>query len=133
MHEMSVTQSLLDTVLTKAPPGADITDIYLRVGELSCVVPKSVEVFYAHLSRGGRGENAVLHFTPLPLELTCRECGRRSTFPREGDERPNQIMRRAFARGCTCGSRNLAVTGGVGCELVRFEVEVAESRMANDG
>ena len=126
MHEMSVTQALLDTVLKKAPPTASISDIYLRTGDLSCVVPASLEVFYAHLSKGGRGQGARLHFEAIPLELTCRACGRRTAFPRQADERPNIIMRRAFGIGCACGSRDLKVTGGVGCELVRFEIDVPD-------
>ena len=127
MHEMSITQALLDMVLDKIPPQMRVTDIYLRVGEMSCVEPDTVAIYFAHLSREGPAAEAQLHFQAAPLHLTCRDCGRQWQFERENKtERSPQILRRAFAAGCRCRSKNLKMSGGMGCELERFEVEPAD-------
>ena len=124
MHEMSVTQALLDMVLEKTPPGNRVTDIYLQVGEISHVIPDTVAIYFKHLSHHGPAANAQIHFETIPLQLSCRQCKRAIRFPRQVEtERAPQILRRAFATGCQCGSKNLEISAGMGCELVRIEVD----------
>ena len=50
MHEMAVTQAMLNMALEHAK-GHRITDIYLQVGRMSAIVPESVEVFFDYLSK----------------------------------------------------------------------------------
>ena len=121
---MSVTQALLDMVLEKTPSGNRVTDIYLQVGEMSHVIPDTVAIYFKHLSRQGPAANAQIHFETIPLQLTCRQCTRQRRFPRQVEtERAPQLLRRAFATTCECGSKNLEISGGMGCELVRIEVD----------
>ncbi len=122
MHEMPVTQALLNMALEHAN-GHRITGIYLEVGRLSAIVPESVEVFFDFLSRGTSAEGAELHFEILPVEMTCMDCGRQADLSEWADDQPVVIMQKAFARGCECGSRNLRVTGGVRFGLVSIDVE----------
>lgn len=122
MHEMAVTQALIDMVLEHAA-GHRVTDIYLEVGRLSAVVPESVEVFFKHLSKGTLAEGAKLHFRMLPIELTCIDCGQRMDLDELSGSHPLSILQRAIAEGCKCGSKNLCVTGGVGFALVSIDIE----------
>lgn len=122
MHEMPMTQAMLNMALEHAR-GQRITDIYLRVGAISSIVPESVEVFFDYLSRGTPAEGATLHFERVPLEMTCLDCGQRADLSEWSDQPPQAIMMEALHRGCPCGSKRLRVTAGVGFEMVGLEVD----------
>jgi len=122
MHEMPVTQALLKMALEQAD-GRRITDIYLRVGRMSAIVPATVEVFFDYLSRATLAEGSKLHFEIVPVEMTCLDCNRQVDLVEWRDETPHLILQKAFARGCECGSRNLRVSGGVQFGLTSIDVE----------
>jgi hydrogenase nickel incorporation protein HypA/HybF len=122
MHEMAVTQGLLNMALEHAA-GRRITDVYLQVGRMSPVVPSSVELFFAHLSQGTLAAGARLHFEITPVEMTCTDCGQQADLTAWADLAPPVIMGKALTRGCTCGSKRLRVTGGVAFGLVSLSVD----------
>lgn len=122
MHEMSITQAMLNMALEYAN-GHRITDIYLQVGRMSLIVPESVEFYFEYLSKGTLAEGAKLHFETVPLEMTCVDCGQQADLTDLMDEQPRAIMIQALARGCECGGKNLHVTGGTGFDMVSIEVE----------
>ena len=122
MHEMPVTQAMLNMVLEQAG-GRQVLKIRLRVGELSPVVPHSVEMFFEYLSRGTNAQGARLEFERAPLETTCPACGARQVHPVPRDARPQIVLARALARGCPCGARALQLTGGSGFDLVALEID----------
>jgi len=76
MHELAVTQGILQTALDAAERcGARrITTIQLVVGELSSIVDDSVQFYFAPLSRGTLAENATLQFRRAPLTVHCLDC-----------------------------------------------------------
>ena len=136
MHEASITQAMLDLALEHAK-GHRITDVYLRVGMMSLVVPESVEFYFEYLSKGTLAEGATLHFETVPIEMTCTDCGRQADLGDLMDEQPRAIMVQALARGCQCGSNNLRVTGGTGFDMVSLGVDAVPTsekkrRMSND-
>jgi hydrogenase nickel incorporation protein HypA/HybF len=122
MHEMPVTQGILNMALEHAQ-GRRVTDIYLRAGQFSAVVPSSVEIFFRYLSKDTLAEGARLHFEMAPLEMTCQTCGQPADLAEWMTERPQLIMARALAKGCVCGSKALRVTGGVSFSLMSIELE----------
>ena len=124
MHEMSITQAILDLALEHAK-GQRITDIYLRVGMMSPVVPESVEFYFEHLSKDTQAEGATLHFETVPIEMTCLDCGQQADLSDLMGEPPRTIMVQALARGCQCSSNNLRVTGGTGFDMVSIGVKDA--------
>lgn len=124
MHEMAVTQAMLNMALAHAD-GQRITDIYLQVGRMSAIVPESVEVFFDYLSQDTLAEGAALHFEVLPIEMTCLDCGRGADLSEWADEPPRAIMMEALGRGCECGSKKLRLSGGVGFKMVSLNVEPA--------
>jgi hydrogenase nickel insertion protein HypA len=103
--------------------GQKITDIHLRVGRMSSIVPESVDVFFDYLSEDTLAEGAKLHFEIKPIEMSCKNCGRKADLSSWAEQLPHVIMMKAISCGCECGSKNLHVTGGVGFELVSLEVE----------
>ncbi len=78
MHELSVTQSVLDIALTHAErAGATrVLAIDLVIGELATIVSDSVQFYWDMIAQGTPAEGASLRFTRLPLELRCIDCGR---------------------------------------------------------
>ena len=76
MHEMSVTQNILDIALQHAQQaGASrITGIQLVVGELSGIVEDSVTFYFGFLSKDTMAESAQLSFDRRPAVYRCREC-----------------------------------------------------------
>jgi len=132
MHEMSITQAMLALALEHAQ-GQRITDIYLRVGRMSLVVPESVEFYFEYLNKDTLAEGAALHFETVPVEMTCLDCGRQADLSDLTDEPPRAIMVEALSRGCQCGSKNLRVTGGTGFDMISLEVEtMKKQRRANN-
>jgi len=121
MHEMTVTQNLLNMALEHAQ-GWRVAAIHLRVGRLSPIVPGSVQVYFDFLSRDTLAEGAELRFEMQPIEITCQNCGRPVDTPDLPGESAQAAMVGAFSAGCACGSRNLRVTGGVSFEMVSIEV-----------
>jgi hydrogenase nickel incorporation protein HypA/HybF len=122
MHEMPVTQGMLDLALQHAA-GRRITGIYLQLGQMAPIVADSVELFFEYLSKGTPAEGAKLHFEVVPIEMTCLACGQVADLSEWDGERPQFIMAKALERGCSCGSKNLRVTGGVSFGMTSIEVD----------
>lgn len=77
MHELAVTQSILDicTRHAKGSGAARVTDINLVIGQFSSIVDDSVQFYWDIVADGTIAEGAVLHFNRVPGEMTCGSCG----------------------------------------------------------
>ena len=77
MHELAVTESILEiaTQTAKEHAATKVTDIYLRLGQLSSIVDESVQFYWDIISQGTLAEGAELHFTHVPARLRCKDCG----------------------------------------------------------
>ena len=77
MHELAVTESILEIAMQAAKERAatKVTDIYLRLGQLSSIVDESVQFYWDVISQGTLAEGAQLHFTHVPARLRCKACG----------------------------------------------------------
>jgi hydrogenase nickel incorporation protein HypA/HybF len=77
MHELAVTESILEiaTQTAKEHAATKVTDIYLRLGQLSSIVDESVQFYWDVISQGTLAEGAQLHFTHVPARLRCKDCG----------------------------------------------------------
>lgn len=86
MHELAVTQSMLNLALEHAErAGAGrITRINLVIGELSGIVDDCVQFYFDFVSKGTPAEGAQLAFERLPAWLSCRACGHEFAL-RNGD------------------------------------------------
>jgi hydrogenase nickel incorporation protein HypA/HybF len=77
MHEQSIVEALLETVIEKAQEAKakKILRIYVVVGELSGVIEDSVEFYFGFLSKGTIAEGASVFFVRPPTLVRCRNCG----------------------------------------------------------
>jgi len=113
MHELAVTQSILDICLRHAEEAnaARITDINLVIGQFSSIVDDSVQFYWDMIADGTIAHGAVLHFNRIPGEMTCRTCGH--VF---------QPTDRTFA--CpSCGSVAVRITRGEEFRVDSIDVE----------
>ena len=76
MHELSVTESILEIALRHAnnANAKRITNLYLVIGQLASIVDDSVQFYWDIISKDSIAEGAVLHFRRLPATLACQEC-----------------------------------------------------------
>jgi hydrogenase nickel incorporation protein HypA/HybF len=77
MHELAVTQSILDISLRHAlkVDAKRITDINLVIGQFSSIVDDSVQFYWDIIANGTMAQGAALHFNRIPGEMTCGNCG----------------------------------------------------------
>lgn len=75
MHELSVTQHILDIILRHAEGAARITDVYLVIGELSSMVDDCVQFYWGMIAAGTPAEGARLHFERIAATMVCQDCG----------------------------------------------------------
>ena len=113
MHELSITESLLEIALRHAEKASArrITRLNLVIGELSSVVDDSVQFYWDYVSQGTIAEGAELHFERVPGTMRCLDCGH--TFRLNG---------RDYA--CPkCAQTRVVVAGGDDFRLDSIEVE----------
>ena len=113
MHELSVSQSILEIALRHAEPtsATRITNLYLVIGKLSSIVDDSVQFYWDIISKDTIAEGATLHFRRIPVELLCLECGMRYSPGGEDFACPN------------CQSERVKVVAGEEFYLDSIEVE----------
>ena len=97
MHELQVTERILDVVLKHAS-GHDVSKIvviHLRIGELSDLEDEWLQRYFDYLSKDTLAENARLAIEKAPIVMQCESCGcslevgrticRRSSAPTVGN------------------------------------------------
>ncbi|HOX24315.1 MAG TPA: hydrogenase maturation nickel metallochaperone HypA [Candidatus Krumholzibacteria bacterium] len=113
MHELAVTQGILDLVLDAArrEGGGRVTAIDLVVGELASIVDDSVQFYWDLIAEDTPAAGARLRFRRVPLQFECRSC--RALFERKGD---------VFA--CpACGHDGVRVAAGDELRVESFDLE----------
>jgi len=76
MHELAVTQNILDISLRHAEEAGakKITGINLVIGEFASIVDDSVQFYWDVLADDTIAKGAKLHFERIPGEMTCTNC-----------------------------------------------------------
>jgi hydrogenase nickel incorporation protein HypA/HybF len=77
MHELQVTQSILDTVLEAARAGGlrRVARIHLVVGELNELRQEWIQHYFDHLSEGSAAQGATILVEEVPAGFACHDCG----------------------------------------------------------
>ena len=118
MHEMAVTQSILDIALQHAERnGAGrVTALNLVIGQLSSIVDDSVQFYWDIISKDTLCEGAALNFERIPAQMKCLDCGFTYTLSRGLEACPE------------CDGFRVRVVAGDEFRLESIEVEEAASR-----
>lgn len=85
MHELSITQQILDIAISKAGEAgaATVKRINLVIGDMSSVMDDCVQFYFDFLSQDSIAQGAQLSFQRIPLKVRCRHCGH--SFTPEGE------------------------------------------------
>jgi hydrogenase nickel incorporation protein HypA/HybF len=117
MHELPITQSILDIALRHAKQvnATRVTDLYLVIGKLSYVVDDSVQFYWDVIAKDTIAEGAQLHFRRVPAEFLCLDCGHRYSPDGENLACPD------------CQSVRVKVVAGDEFRLESIDVETSNS------
>ncbi len=114
MHELSIAQSLIETVTEIAVQenSARVKSIHLRVGELSCLVEEALRFSFELVARETVAEGARLTVEKVPARVWCDRCRRESEV-------------KSLQRFCCafCQTPTGKLRGGREIEIVQMEVE----------
>lgn len=119
MHELGIAENILQIVRQEVPENhaADVRSIRIRVGQLSGVVPESLDFCFNAIVSETDMRRASLRIEKIPLTSECRECKHRFSM----DD---------FAFSCpACKSANLELVSGRELEIV--EIELADESDEN--
>jgi hydrogenase nickel incorporation protein HypA/HybF len=121
MHEMAVTQSILDIALDHAARygAARVISLNLMIGQLSSIVDDSVQFYWDIISKDTPCEGATLHFERIPAQMSCRECGHSYSLSQGLEACPQ------------CGSFHIRVIAGDEFRLESIDIEEAEGDPAD--
>lgn len=116
MHELSVTESLLNLAMRHAQQAGAVrvTDLHLVIGQLSSIVDESVQFYWDMISEGTVCEKARLHFERIPAKFHCLDCDEEYQLPGELIACPR------------CKGEHLKIVAGDEFRLDHMEVEMAE-------
>ena len=110
MHEMSITQSVVEICEGHAG-GRRVTEVVLEIGELSGVVPDSIEFCFEACTRGTLLQGARLTLEVVPAVGRCPDCAR---------ELPVASL---FDPCAACGAFGLAIVTGEELRVKELELE----------
>jgi hydrogenase nickel incorporation protein HypA/HybF len=108
MHEMAITQSVVDAVCEHAA-GRRVHSVKLEVGELCAVVPDSMQFCFELATQGTAADGASLDVEVEAGAARCRTCQREF-------ELHDPILL------CPCGSADVEVLAGRDLRILSMEV-----------
>ncbi len=108
MHELAITESIVDAVSTRLPD-ARIECVRLEIGALSGVVADSVRFCFDLVTEGTNLQGARLEITEPPARCHCAACG--------ADFEPV-----APIAICPCGSADVTVLSGQELKITSVQV-----------
>ena len=113
MHEMSLTESILDLIEDEARKGGftKVKVVRVQVGALSQVIPDALQFCFEAVIRGSVADGAALEIIAVPGQGWCMDCEK--TVPL--DER--------FGACPECGNYHVQMTAGDELRLHELEVE----------
>ena len=76
MHELSITQSILEIALDYATKNqaAKIVEIHLQIGEITDFDDEWIQRYFDFVGKGTIAEGAKLRLTRIPARLQCQRC-----------------------------------------------------------
>jgi hydrogenase nickel incorporation protein HypA/HybF len=111
VHELAVTQSILEIALRHAGAAKRITHLNLVIGALAGIVDESVQFYWDIIAKGTIAEGSLLNFTRIKTSFHCDTCG----HDFEPDGRISECPE--------CGGTRVMITAGREFRLESMEVD----------
>ncbi|HEY44605.1 MAG TPA: hydrogenase maturation nickel metallochaperone HypA [Anaerolineae bacterium] len=103
MHELPITQNILQIALRHAGDARRILQINLVIGDLSAVIGESVQFYWDIISKETIAKGATLHFERIRACFQCKDCGheyqpdgRKFECPQCGSDQVNLVAGQEF-------------------------------------
>jgi hydrogenase nickel incorporation protein HypA/HybF len=109
MHELGVTQEVIDAVLARVN-GARVTRIVLEVGRISALLPDAIRFCFDLCAEGTPLEGAALEIVEPPGIARCRVCN-------------GTVQLESIFGYCACGSADLDWLSGKDLKVTRIDVK----------
>lgn len=114
MHELSVAHAVVATVVDALPsPAPRVTQVRLRIGELSGIVPQALEFAYDVAAQNTPLADAALVIERAPVIIDCPSCG------------PQQLAGTRDFRCPSCDEPCGSVIGGKELEILDVTLDDA--------
>jgi hydrogenase nickel incorporation protein HypA/HybF len=114
MHEMAVADGIIKIIeekLKREDPQAEVSQINLRIGKLTCVEPEALRLSFEILTRQTPLQKASLHIKSIPITGKCKDC-----------RKSMKLNRMDFA--CPfCGSFRIDIKTGRELSIESIEIE----------
>ncbi|KIF67871.1 hydrogenase nickel incorporation protein HypA [Streptomyces sp. AcH 505] len=108
MHELAITQSVVDAVCERAA-GRPVHTVRVRVGTLTAVVADSMRFCFDLITEGTVAEGAELEIDQPPGTGRCRACATDFTLT-------------DLVLLCPCGSADVTITSGRELQIISMKV-----------
>ena len=116
MHELSITEAILDIALRHAAASkvARVTHLNITIGEFSSFVDDSIQFYWDLISQGTVCAGSRLNFRRIPAKLACLDCG--NSYSISGGPIPCP----------TCSSSRIKIVEGDDLSVDSMDVEIEE-------
>lgn len=117
MHELAVTEAILDIVLQAAQreSARRVVSVSVVIGELSDLKQEWIQRYFDHLARGTQAEGALITVISSTTRFVCNGCG--AEF--------SQSLRKVDRVACpSCLSNTCRLIGGMDYRVENVEIEV---------
>jgi hydrogenase nickel incorporation protein HypA/HybF len=74
MHELAITQTVIDTVVQQAN-GVPVRRVVLEIGQLAAILPDSIQFCFDVCAQNTPLAEATLEIIEIPGQGRCRRCG----------------------------------------------------------
>lgn len=108
MHELAITQEIVDVVRQKAG-SSQVTKVVIEIGQLAAILPEAVRTCFSLCIEGTSLKGATLEIRETPGIARCRACAKKL-----------QLYKPYGA--CHCGCSDLEVLSGEALRIVEIEV-----------
>ncbi len=80
MHELAITESILNIALSEAEKhgASKVISIKIKLGEYSDIVPQFIQEYFNIVSAETPASGASLFFERIPVTVRCLDCGAES-------------------------------------------------------
>lgn len=80
MHELSLANNILQTVVEAVPAGSNVKEIHLHIGALSGVIDDSLSFAFDVIREGTSLASASLVIERTPISFHCAQCDKGSAI-----------------------------------------------------
>ncbi len=123
MHELSMAQAIVDTVLDAAEKNnaEEIVEVTIEIGMLTMLNPEQLKFLLGVITEDTLLENAEIIIEDVPVEIECKNCEFEGLANTDGSDHYLAIVL------CPeCGERNVEIIKGRECNVKNIKIEKSD-------